>query len=162
MNGRYDVAQVCPNGHVANALSTIRPQHNQEFCEKCGEGTITECPRCGAPIRGAYWDGWGTDADRFNYRLAHHCRNCGESFPWTERKVKAAVDLAQEAGILQKDDLAELERSVTEVMQDTPQTKAAANRLKRLFGKLGAETARAARDILVDVVSESVKKMIWP
>jgi hypothetical protein len=35
--GSYDIAQVCPNGHVANDSTQRDPEFNMEFCDKCGE-----------------------------------------------------------------------------------------------------------------------------
>jgi hypothetical protein len=36
----YDIAQICPNGHVANSSTVHKPELNQEHCAKCG-GTST-------------------------------------------------------------------------------------------------------------------------
>ncbi len=53
-DGWYDTAQICINGHVINSMSKSHPEHNKKFCDKCGEPTITNCPKCNAPIRGHY------------------------------------------------------------------------------------------------------------
>ena len=45
-----DTMQVCPNGHVINASFRKRPYLNKDFCDKCGEKTITNCPKCDKPI----------------------------------------------------------------------------------------------------------------
>ena len=155
----YDVAQVCPNGHVANSTSFKLPQFNSEFCETCGEKTLTLCPNCRTPVRGEYCGG-GVGIS--SYQAPAHCHACGKPFPWTERRIQAALDLVREEGNLAEAELAQFEQSVNDITRDTPQTQVAASRLKRLFGKMGVEAAKGAHDILVDVVSESVKKMIWP
>ena len=36
----FDVAQVCPNGHVTNSSFHNEPQFNVDYCTKCGEKTI--------------------------------------------------------------------------------------------------------------------------
>ena len=45
-----DTMQVCLNGHVINAKFLSYPTHNRDFCEGCGEKTITNCPNCDKPI----------------------------------------------------------------------------------------------------------------
>jgi hypothetical protein len=54
INGWYDTAQICINGHIINSMSKSHPEHNKKFCDKCGAQTITNCPNCNAPIRGYY------------------------------------------------------------------------------------------------------------
>jgi hypothetical protein len=51
---------------------------------------------------------------------------------------------------------------LAEVVRDTPQATASASRVKSALGKVAAGTAAAVRDILIDLVSESVRKLIWP
>lgn len=155
----YDVAQVCHNGHVANSSTISSPQFNQDFCDKCGEKTITECPHCHESIRGHYV---GTYVIGGEYHPPPHCHNCGKPFPWTERRIQAAIELSVEAGGLTGDDAKQLKESVNEIVRDTPKTHLAATRLKRLLPKLGQGTANAVRDILVDIASETAKRIIWP
>ena len=81
-----DVMQVCLNGHVINAGVRKNPQRNQNFCDSCGEETITTCPKCDGAIPGDLQDtgvviGFQPSAPEF-------CEHCGEAFPWT-RKVEA-------------------------------------------------------------------------
>lgn len=53
--GQYDIAQICPNGHVINAQSRVRPEMNKQFCDRCGEQTLTECENCHKPIQGLHY-----------------------------------------------------------------------------------------------------------
>jgi hypothetical protein len=48
------------------------------------------------------------------------------------------------------------------MVRDTPRTAVAAQRFKRLVGKMTPATASAFKAILVNVVSEGAKQMIWP
>ncbi len=50
----YDVAQVCLRGHLVNSGIKDTPQKSSDHCPKCGQPTITKCPRCGVEIRGQY------------------------------------------------------------------------------------------------------------
>ena len=57
----------------------------------------------------------------------------------------------------------EMEQSIkTLVAQDNPRTQVAIVKFKRLAAKAGAETAGMFRDILVDVLSETAKKALFP
>ncbi len=156
----YDTAQVCPNGHVANSMAATYPDSNQEFCEKCGEATITACPRCNSTIRGHnHVPGvFGL----CEYHPPAYCHSCGKGFPWTERAMQAAIEMAVESGDLDATEQQQFSESVQEVARDTPKAQVAGSRIRRLLGKMGHATASAIRDILVDIASESVKKMIWP
>ena len=155
----YDVAQVCPNGHPANGSTKNMPQFSKDHCEKCGERTITECPACNQPIRGDYWGGGIGLAP---YQPPAYCNSCGTAFPWTERKIHAAVELAKEIGELSAEDAEVFEASLPDIVRETPMTDVAAHRVRKVLSKTGREVASALRDIFVDIVSESAKKIIWP
>ena len=157
MGEGYDVAQICLNGHVTNESTQHVPQHSQDFCEKCGQPTITACLNCETPIRGAYWSlGWGT------FDLPAFCGKCGETYPWTETKIEAAREMALELEDLDQDDRDALAGSIDDLVRETPLTPAAATRSKRILGKVGQDAYEAFRKILVDVVSDAARKLLWP
>ncbi len=145
----YDVAQVCPNGHVANDMSSAYPDFNRDFCEDCGEKTIIACPSCNSSIRGRL-HGVIYAAE---FIPPAYCRKCGNAFPWTQRKIQAAIDLAVEVGGLQGDDATQFDASIREIARDTPQTQVAAHRVKKLIGKVAKSTGSAIRDVMVDIKS---------
>ena len=159
MSGEYGTAQICLNGHVANSSTKGMPQLNQKFCEKCGAQTITKCQHCNSPIRGADLlseFGW------LGYRAPNFCIHCGQSFPWTEAKIAAANELAKEFDSLDENDRAVLKQSIDDLIRETPATTTAAVRLKRIMAKAGQGAASMFREILVDVLSETARKMLWP
>jgi hypothetical protein len=160
MAGDYDIAQVCPNGHVANDSVRRYPQHSVAFCETCGEHTMTACQRCSREIRGEYHVS-GAFAPS-EYVPPSFCYNCGAAFPWTERKIKAAEDLAADSGELSPEELVQFGQNLAPLLNESPQTTVAANRIKKLLLKVGTGTAQGIRDILVDIASEAAKKVIWP
>ena len=157
--GAYDVAQICLNGHVINSTTQQLPQFNKKFCDRCGQATITQCRQCGNSIQGEYHGGgivigkWPAPA---------FCIHCGASHPWTESRLNAARDLALDSEYLNDADKETLSKSLDDLVTDTPSTPAAANRFKKLMVKVGKEGAGAFRDILVDIASETAKKIIWP
>jgi hypothetical protein len=156
-DGHYDTAQICPNGHVITARADSRMKCRQEFCDKCGEATLMNCPNCKADIRG-YYHVLGVSGGG-GYRAPAFCHNCGSPFPWTERKKQAAIDLFNEESEDEQDRKA-FQESIEQITKDTPQAQVASKRLSRLLTKVGKGTASAIRDILVDVASKAVKKIL--
>jgi hypothetical protein len=90
------------------------------------------------------------------------CINCGDPFPWTQARLQAARELALELEELEDQDRKVLEESIGELVEDTPQTMVAAVRFKKIVAKVGRSAALAFRELLVDVVSETAKKLVWP
>ena len=156
----YDRAQICINGHVINSQSVHHPEHNKEFCDKCGAATITNCQRCNSPISGYYHVPPTGTLNYTDLPLPSFCPNCGEPYPWTEAKLKAAQELADELDNLSLEERNLLKRSLDDIVRDTPETTIAATRFKRLVAKAGKPAAHAFREILVDVLSETAKKII--
>jgi len=157
----YDVAQVCLNGHAVNARSTVYPESNQDFCSRCGKETITSCLSCRTPIRGKLLDsGLMLSA----YHPPAYCIKCGNAYPWTEATLSAARELVDELeDSLSADDREQLKDSFDDLVSDTPRTVLATSRFnKRLATKAGVGAASALREILVDIVSETAKKTLWP
>jgi hypothetical protein len=155
----YRVAEVCPNGHVSTNSAHVYPEQREAFCSRCGEQTMTECGNCGAAIRGEY------EADGIFiagiYEPPAYCHNCGQAFPWTERKIDAAVELVQTGGDLSESEIAQFRQDLGELVKDTPKIQVASVRFKATMQKVGSTVASGVRDIVVDIVSETAKKAIW-
>jgi len=159
--GWYDTAQICLNGHLVNASTEASPVYSRKFCDECGAATITKCPKCKADIPGKFH---ATAPFRLSFPMLTapaFCSNCGSPYPWTESRLKAAHDLANEISELRGDDRDILTQSIDELIKDTPQTQVAAVRFKKIMLEVGKEIADAFREILIDIVSETAKKMIW-
>lgn len=152
----YDIAQICRNGHVVNSSAQHYSQHNEAYCSKCGAETMQNCPSCQKPIRGAYHGGW----INVNYKRPAHCSNCGHSYPWTEAAINAAREFASiELSQAEQNELADI---IENLVRDTPATTVAASRMKTLLARVVPVVGEGFRKILVDVMAESAKKMIWP
>jgi len=87
--GKYRVAQVCPNEHLATTTADQNRELWEAICSQCSEATT-----CSAPIRGDYHVEaiFGSGGD---YEPPSFCHNCGSQFPWTERKIACAVELVE-------------------------------------------------------------------
>ena len=160
-DNRYDTAQICGNGHVTNVATVERPQHNQKFCGQCGAATRADCPRCNTPIRGEYHVSGVVVLSRM-FTAPPFCVNCGTPYPWTQASLDAARELAAELHNLSEPERAELAKSLPELVANTPRTIVAATRFKRLMLKAGADAGSAFEKILVNVVAEAAKKILWP
>ena len=157
---RYDVAQICLNGHVINSSTQESPQFNTKFCNRCGQPTTTQCKVCSNSIPGEYHTQGVISL--FPFPAPAFCAHCGSRYPWTESRLKAARELTQDNEDLDDADKETLSKSLDDLVKDTPSTPVAANRFKKLMVKVGKEGAGAFRDILVDIASETAKKIIWP
>ncbi len=159
--GRYDVAQICLNGHVVNESSQRQPQFNQKFCKVCGAETINACPKCNSNIKGYYHVEGVVDWTGRRINTPFFCIECGKAYPWTEEKVKVAKELALESDNLSDEEKATLSNSIDDLVAETPRTQLAVIRFKKLMKKAGEQAPEYFKDVLKDVISESVKKAIW-
>lgn len=157
--GTYLIAQVCLNGHVPTSAADQYPELREAFCSKCGETTITNCPNCRAFIRGDYYTPYVIGYS--SYEPPAFCHNCGEPFPWTERKIASAVELVEVGANLSPEEMQQFRSDLTELTKDSPKTQVASLRFKKVMGKVGKSIASGVRDIVVDVLTESAKKAIW-
>jgi len=156
----YDVAQVCLNGHVTNSSTRQSPEFSEKFCRACGAATITKCPHCSNEIRGyCHIPGVVTMGDE---SAPPFCVDCGSPFPWTKARLDAARELAMEQDALTLEEREALAKSLDDLVRDTPRTSLSAMRFKKLASKAGIATAGGFKDILVSVITEGAKKIIWP
>ncbi|NQU66548.1 MAG: DUF2321 domain-containing protein [Candidatus Marinimicrobia bacterium] len=162
MLNRIDIAQICINGHIIT--DSYRPSSsNQNFCDNCGETLITNCKNCDAPIRGKEWiPDIMADRPVGLYRPKSFCYNCGKPFPWTEAVLVSAKELAMFSDAYSEDEKKVLSQSIDEIIIDTPKTKVEAVKFSHLMKKGGRAIADGFREILIDVISETAKKIIWP
>jgi hypothetical protein len=134
------------------------PEDHEEFCSKCGEETMVTCTHCSAPIRGQYNIEGAEGSDLGDYEPPAYCHKCGHPFPWTGRRIDAAVELLETGSDVSPEQAQQFRRDLDAVTKDTPSTQAAAYRLKTLMGNIGQSVATRIREIIVDVLSEAAKK----
>jgi len=156
----YDAAQICTNGHMINSQSVYRPEHNREFCDKCGAPTITKCQKCNSSIKGYYHVPIFIQPNYTKLPLPSFCPDCGKPYPWTEAKLKAAKELSDMLEELSLEERDLLKKSIDDIVLDTPQTPVAVNRFKMLVAKVGRVAAEQLRELVVDIASETAKKII--
>ncbi len=150
----YDVAQVCLNGHVANSAYMASPQFRQEYCDQCGTRTITQCPSCEKDIQGLYHGHITLEP----FQPQPFCKYCGQPFPWTEARLAAGHAIAAELDELTPVERRQLSRSIDEIIRDTPETAAAALRIKKLIKKVGKAGGETLRKVIVQIATEAAKR----
>jgi hypothetical protein len=157
-DGYYDVAQICENGHIVNSMAHDYPNSNQDYCDKCGAPTIMACPSCETAIRGFFHDPMGLG---FSYAAPAFCYNCGNPFPWTTTRLRAAEDLADELDDLAPNDRESLKKSLHDLVRETPKTRLAETRFKKIMRKVGRDGYDGMKALLSDIVSDVVRKTIF-
>ena len=160
-NGSYDIALICNNGHVINHSLTSRPEISSAFCAKCGAATISKCPNCQTEIRGKYNHPYVKPLS-YSMVAPKYCHNCGKPYPWTQSSLQAAHEFFQEIAGLSDDEKNILDNSLDDLVKDIPQSSVAASRFKRILAKTGKETADIVKSIVIEIISETAKKAIWP
>ncbi len=160
MREGWDTAQVCENGHDINAYAASMPQYNAPRCSKCGAETITKCSKCSEIIRGKYHASGVIDVN--HYKIPSFCHNCGSPYPWTDKQLSAAREYVRESERLTDNEKGILERSLDDLVRDTPNTPISVLRYKQLVSKMGAAAAEGLKTILFGLLTEAAKRQIWP
>ena len=88
------------------------------------------------------------------------CHDCGKPYPWTEAKLKAARELTDLLENLSPEERDILKKTFDDIIRDTPQTAVAATKFKRIAAKVGKVAAEQLRQLIVDIASETAKKII--
>lgn len=159
-SGRYDVAQICLNGHVINKYARTMPRFNKEFCDTCGARTIIACQKCNASIQGCYDSGLVIIGPSEPFPAPTFCHDCGAPYPWTEKGLEAARELVSELEGLTEDEKAVLAKDLDDIIAETPRTTVAATKWKEVLGKVGSEAALAFREIFIEIASEPARKVL--
>lgn len=155
---------VCLNGHQASDNVSWGVQ-TTGFCDKCGAKLISICPSCKNPIPGSI-DPNDYNSDVFILSgptvtpVPKYCNSCGKPYPWTQSAIDSAKELI-EMSELDSTDKESFNESIPDLLVDTPKTKLAITKFKIYTDKIGSGIADGLKEVLVDVVSETVKRAIW-
>ncbi|MBU4216247.1 MAG: DUF2321 domain-containing protein [Actinobacteria bacterium] len=151
----YDTAQICQNGHIINQMTVENPVRSAFRCETCGEETITACPSCKTPIRGYYHS---EDMNVPLFEVPKFCSSCGEPYPWTDRKIKLAKELADQAKGINKKEREILKESIVDIILETPSAEVSASKIKKITEKSGPWIKEALFHLLTGAANEYLLK----
>jgi len=157
MRSGYDTMQVCLNGHRITSTASTAPQFREDHCSTCGARTILACENCKTPIRGFYHTPGVVSLSEPD--VPQYCPNCGSAYPWRRAAIENLQELLRESG-LDEHDIDTAEKALPDVLRDTPKTKSATMRLKRILTKLQKPAYELVIKVISDVASETAKKVI--
>ena len=151
---QYDTASICRTGHIVADGLGFYPHKDSPFCARCGEKAVKFCGKCDTPIRGGI-------AGYLLLNAPAYCHHCGAPYPWTEARLEAVRELADELEGLSADERQLLRKSLADVVTETPQKDIAANRIKRLFAKTGKEGIALAKRVLEGSLTKELQERIF-
>jgi hypothetical protein len=154
----YHHCRICLNGHVVSASLESIESGTKQYCEECGKLTILDCQNCKSPLLG--WTYTPRVAIVADFTPPNFCKSCAKPFPWTEAKKNALKELIDFENRLTIKDKKIMEDSIDDIINETPRTKIASMKFKQGLAKAGKETAKIIRDIIVDIASETSRKII--
>lgn len=154
--GYYKNATVCLNGHAASSSTA----NYRKFCKDCGEKTISRCGNCETNIQGDY-EVPGVATIGFTYYPPAYCHNCGHPYPWTSTVLENAIELIALDDDLPSEHKEIIKNAIPNLVVDTPTTPVAVAKYKKYMSKSTDYIREGIENLLIDVVSETVKKSIW-
>lgn len=153
----------CLNGHVVKNAAPLDPEYEdvlfQQWCDRCGAQVIAKCPNCRGWLRGRHRQVLGGHATPDSY-----CLHCGKALPWTETRFEAMREIANCIESFNQGDRELLQQILPDLIakQGTPKTEVAIVKMKLLLKKGGITFLEGTRKLLVDVVSETASKALFP
>lgn len=155
--GYYNQATICENGHVMSSTQA----NSQKFCSKCGAPTISECPNCHTLLRGTY-EVEGVITIGVKYQKEYYCHHCGKPYPWTQKTIDSAVEILSLDQDLNDDQREVLKNAIPDLLVETPKTSVSIARYKLFLQKAPELISNALYQVFVDVLSEAVRKSLFP
>ena len=154
----YRNATICKNGHIVSYSQA----KVEKYCSKCGAITYSSCPKCGARIRGVYENPNVIYIGSLDYELPHYCYQCSKPYPWTQQILDNAVELLALDPNLDDESKELIKTAIPGLLVDSPSTPVAVAQYKAGIKKAADFIGNALRQVLVDVVSEAAKKVLFP
>lgn len=155
MTGFYKNATICLNGHVASETEA----NYRKFCKSCGEPTISNCQSCDDLIQGYYYVPGVFSSAKYN--APNYCHSCGKPYPWTEKLLNNAVELISLDDQLNDEQKQIIKNAIPDLIVESPTTALAQAKYKKYISNSAFYIQDGLKNLLVDVVSESVKKSLF-
>ena len=155
MGGYYTNATICLKGHVSSSSNA----NYRKFCKECGEYTISNCSNCQSAIQGYYYVPGFLDA--YDCDAPNYCHECGNAYPWTEKILNNAIELVSLDEQLSEEHRSIIKNAIPDLIIDSPTTPVAQAKYKKYMSQATDYVQESARNLLIDVVSETVKKSLF-
>lgn len=153
----YLPASICLNGHIMNS----KKSNFQKYCSICGESVISQCNHCNAPLRGDLSYS-GFTVEKRSDKKDYYCHSCGKPYPWTERIINSSIELLSLDKDLTDEEKTILKSAIPDLIVETPKTQVAVVKYKNIIAKAQKTIKDAMYQLLVDVVSETIKNSLFP
>ncbi|KAA2282170.1 DUF2321 domain-containing protein [Candidatus Nitrosocosmicus agrestis] len=151
----YYHAIICLNGHIiSDSIESFETKMG--FCKDCGKPTINKCQNCKNPIHGDMYIPNFVNA--IQMESPSFCYGCGNPYPWTKSKINALEELIDFEEKLSETNKEDLKKNINDIINETPRTKIATIKFKHLLTKMGKETGIMAKNLAVEMASETAKK----
>lgn len=134
----------------------------EKYCSKCGAITYSCCPNCGTRIRGVWDDPNVIYVGNDDYELPHYCYQCGAPYPWTQKILDNAVELLSLDDELDGSSKELIKNAIPDLIVDTPTTPIAIEKYRKGIANSGEIIKNSMRQILIDVICETAKKVLFP
>lgn len=155
-------ALICLNGHIRVSSYYTEDNILEKYCIECGERLISKCQNCSEYIQGEN-NPYDFSENQSFYTKPKYCHLCGEPYPWTEKKIKAAIELAELESIINEQDKEEFKQDVYELAKNSPQSQVSAKRLSIILSKVADSPAvQAIRNLFVDISSKAIAEYFKP
>jgi hypothetical protein len=156
--GDFDIQQVCLNGHLITQTCVRAPSTRQAYCGDCGERTVFSCEGCGAYLRGLNWKAALDDIFYQPPPPTAFCIQCGKPYPWTKKRMDAALELAHQVEGVGSLEMERLEESLPNLAADTPQSGLAVVRWKKFIAQAGSVIGPFIKKLITEIATEAVKR----
>lgn len=141
------------NGHVISSTSA----KYRKFCKECGSETVSLCSNCKNYIQGAY----ETEFFLSDYERPSYCHECGHPFPWTSKIIENAIELVSLDDDLPNDHKEIIKLALPELLVETPTTPLAVAKYRKYITSAQDFVKDGLKNLMFDVVNETVKKSLW-
>ena len=156
--GNFLTAQICENGHI---ITSDIEKFSYSFCPQCGSKAFDECPSCGKPIHGSYYEYDILFVPEPLDQKPFYCYHCGKPYPWTQKILDSAIELLSLDEDLDSDTKSIIKNAIPNLLVETPETPIATAKYRSAIGKAGQILKDSLYQLLVDCITESAKKVIY-
>lgn len=119
------------------------------------------CPNCNAPIRGIYDNPGIAIIGKRPYDIPYYCYECGSPYPWTNKILDNAVAIISMDENIDDNQKELIKNAIPALIIDSPETPVATANYQTIIGNAGQIVRNSLHNLLVDVVSETVKKTLF-
>ncbi|OLS16888.1 MAG: hypothetical protein HeimC2_45660 [Candidatus Heimdallarchaeota archaeon LC_2] len=151
----YYTAVICENMHVITPVKEL--DNPTKFCNECGKLNHNTCINCEGQIRGL--SAQPPIADYYDIPL--YCGDCGKPYIWTDIMLKSTKQLIAEMDKLSENEKLEMQKSIEDILQDTPRTPLAIIKFKKLIKKTSTAFANSIRNILINGIKDEISEQLF-